>query len=172
MACPWKAIKGREVGHDAQSERIEVNVTHQLVEVPLLLNQDRLVTILQKMPCSAMTMVEPHRISGEKAPHSAGQWLMPSANKQVKVVGDQSPGQHGETGGLARFGQPINKVIPVLVGPEDSLSVESTYHDMVDGRGRVQTRTSRHGGNHIRALSGCQYVSELIELRPLLEAPA
>jgi hypothetical protein len=62
----------------------------------------------------------------------------------MNVIRKQDPGIAG-SGGLGKnVSQPIHKSIPILVILEDSLALDPSHNDVMQGGGSVDTRLTRH----------------------------
>lgn len=68
-----------------------MNVAYQLQKIDILLAQNGIKTVLEKMPVSSVRSIEPPGVTGQKTPHDGGDRHGPSSKKKVKVVRNQRP---------------------------------------------------------------------------------
>ena len=122
-----------------------MDIGDQLPEIAILLAKDRFVPVLKKMPVAAMPPVEAHRIAGQKPAHGCGDRPASGAQQQMGVSAYQRP---CITGGL-RFGeplgQPVQKVLPVVVVFENRCLLDSADDDMVQGPRGIDAGLAGHG---------------------------
>jgi hypothetical protein len=48
--------------------------------------------------------------------------------------------------GLREAGNPLDEIFPIRIVMEDDLAVQAPDHHMVQGAGRIQSRSTWHGG--------------------------
>jgi hypothetical protein len=62
----------------------------------------------------------------------------------VKVVGHEAPGVDDEVSILAQFCHAVQKIFPVLIGPENVCPFDAPAHDVMQSSRRIQSWLSRH----------------------------
>jgi hypothetical protein len=137
MTAPGVPIERGQVLDQAGAQGIEVNVTHELKEVGFLFDQDRLVSVLKEMSRPPMASIEADRIAGEEPAHGAGERDGAGSCQQMEMVGEQTPGEDGESCPATYLLQPSDEIMAVYIGAEDRLAIEAPHHDMVKGARRI-----------------------------------
>ncbi len=89
------------------------------------------------MTPATMPFVEADRISGEQAPHGPAQWYCAGSQQEVKMVGDQRPGEAARITAAQNRPQAIEKPLPVRVIIKNLAAGDPTHNDMVQGAGRI-----------------------------------
>lgn len=116
-----------------------------LHEIPILLTKNRFVAVLEKMSMSVMTPVEPHRVTGQKPAHDRCDRNRSGAKQQVHVIGHQRPCVTGRSLLLQKSTQPLKKILPIFVIPENPFPLNPSDNNMVQGAGGVYASLARHG---------------------------
>jgi hypothetical protein len=126
------------------AQGIEVDVPWKFLQVGLLLADDGLVTVLEKVAAAPVPSVETGGIAGEEPYHESGQRKIARTKQHMRMVGHQCPGIADRYGFRQEKGQPTGKVFPVLVSKEDPFSVDSPYDHMMEHTCRIKTCLSWH----------------------------
>jgi len=138
--------KCTEIGDYPGAERIQVNIADELQKVRLLLDDDRLVPVLEKVPCAFVAAVEGSGVTSEQAPHAPRQGASACPDEEVKVIGEERPGIDSEGPGVGQGGEAANEVVAVLVIAEDDLAVQAPAHHVMENAGGIETGSAGHSG--------------------------
>jgi hypothetical protein len=144
VPAPRVTLKGVQILHDSQANRIKVDIPDKLQKVWFLLHQDGLVTILKEVADAPVTPIESASVSREKRSHSCTEGSVARTDQEVRVIGEKCPGQHAEPGHPADSCQPIEEAFSVLVVAENRLPIESSDHHVMEGARQIKARTTRH----------------------------
>jgi hypothetical protein len=120
-----------DILHHSCPERIEVDVCDKLFEIRIFLAENRFVTVLEEMSISAMSPIEPDRVTGQQAAHDPRDWNGSGAEKQMRMIGHECP---RITLGLRLFqknGYSLNEIFAVLIIHEDPFSLDSSGDDVM-----------------------------------------
>jgi hypothetical protein len=79
------------VANHAGTNRIQVDVTHQLQQIGVLLAQNRFVTILEEHAVSTATAVESYSVAGQQPSHHKRYGNKTRAQEQMYVIAHQCP---------------------------------------------------------------------------------
>ena len=144
MTRPPVVSEGLVVGNDAGPQRIEMDVPQELLQVGLLLTDDGLVTVLEKVAAAPVPSVETGDIAGKEPRHECRQGNIACAQQHMRMVGHQCPRIADRYGFRQENGQSAGKVLPVIVSEEDTFSVDSSYDHMMEHTCRIKTCASWH----------------------------
>ena len=61
-----------DIAHKVRPQRVQMDIADQVLEIAVLLAQDRFVAILKKLPVPSIFPVKPGRVPGEQAAHEYG----------------------------------------------------------------------------------------------------
>jgi len=148
VAGPGVALQGAEVGHHLRPERIQVEIAHELEEVPVLLHHDRLVPVLEEVARPAVPAVEGPGVAGEERAHAPGQRARPGPHQEVGVIREQGPGVHREGARVRERREPAEEGLAVRVVGKDHAPFQAAHHHVVEGSGGVEASLARHSGEH------------------------
>jgi len=110
-----------------------MDIADQLQQIGLFLAENGFVAVLEKMPASFMTAVEAHHISGQQATHDRTHRNIAGPDQKVEMIGYQGKGIAGGSGIQQNGTQSFQKIIPVLVIPEDTAPLDPAANDMMQG---------------------------------------
>jgi len=73
-AVPAEGVPAQfiKILHKSRSDWVKVNVSNKFQKVDVLLAQNGLKTVLEKVPVSAVRSIEPQGITGQETPHDGG----------------------------------------------------------------------------------------------------
>ena len=145
MAAPGIAVEFVDRLDQAGTQRIEVDISHQLEQVFLFLADQRLVAVLEKMTGAGVAEVESDRVAGQQPPHESGQRDLAGAQQQMEMVVDQRPGETVGLGGDQQIREPPDELAPVVIVGEDLAFLDPADDDVLQEIGDVYTGGSWHG---------------------------
>ncbi len=93
-----------------------------------------------------MTAVEGPGVAAQQAAHDGGERSGPGAEQQVEVVGDEAPGEQAGVGQRQDARQAIEEILTIGIVREDLAPLNAPGNDVMQGTGRVQTRSPWHTG--------------------------
>jgi len=127
-----------------------MDVADQLQEIRIFFADDGFVAILEKVATTFVSFVEGDGVSGHHSAHDFAEWgrARPAsrgisrggragAQKDVKVVGDQSPSIALGLGLLKDQGQTFKKGSAILIIPKDFSAFDPPGHYMLKDTGSV-----------------------------------
>jgi hypothetical protein len=130
---------------DPGANRIQVDVTNELKQVGLLLNEDGLVAFGKHGPDASVAPVLPARIARMNRLHEAPQWHLPRANNEVYMIGHDAPRQHPSVVGLL-CGREQAKIVPPLRPPlQQEVPSHAAGDDVKNATRIIDASLSRHG---------------------------
>jgi hypothetical protein len=164
MTRPRIPIKCGKILHDTSADRIQVQISHKLQQVRVLLDKDGLVAVLADVASALVPTVESYGIASEESAHGGGEngavgdvgpagW---GANEQVDMVGEECPGEDVQTCLLNDDGKAVQERPAILVVTKEGAALQSTHHEMVDGVRSFESRASRHDVYLEAGQEGCQ----------------
>jgi hypothetical protein len=104
---------------------IQVYVAHQLKEVFVGIDQDRLVALGEDGTYSAVTAILPAGVPNMHRLHEPGEGLLPGMYNEVHVVRHDAPGQHPGVGILEPGAQQFDVASPLGLAVEQVATVDS-----------------------------------------------
>ena len=96
-----------------------MDVTGQFPQVGVLFAQDRLISVLEEVPMTAVSAIEINHIASEELPHALGDRLSAGLDQEMEMVGKERPGADHQAALSAKGGKTVQEIIPVLCVPED-----------------------------------------------------
>jgi hypothetical protein len=121
-----------------------MNVSDEFQKIGILLAQDRLVPVLEKMPVPTVTQIEADRIPGQKPAHQSSDWSSPCSQEEVKVIGEDGPGIARCFCSLEVRSKPFQKIIAVIIIEEDLAPVDPPTDDVMKSSGDIDSCFSGH----------------------------
>jgi len=144
MPAPWIPVQFGRILHKTCTNRIQVNVPNQFLEISIFLANDGLIAILEQMPVSGMPQIVRNRIPREKASHKSRQTDLRAAHKNVGVIRQQSPCKNPGLGFSCRIAHAGYKVFSILVVSDDFTRLYAPDNNMVQCPRGIQSCLSRH----------------------------
>jgi len=122
-----------------------VNISDQFPEIEILLAQDGPESVLKERTLPPVPVIEFHHVSREKPSHESGNSRVACPEKEMGMIGHESPGQAGRPGFGKKLGHSLDQIVPVPVITEYLSTLDPPDDDMLKYPGRVQSGCSRHG---------------------------
>lgn len=144
VPAPRRMIEGGHVRHKPGPQGVEMNVPDELEEVAVLLANDRFVTVLEKMTDALVTTIEADSIPRQQTAHERSERALIGTKKEVKMIGDEGPGQTVGPGLLEQSRKPVNKGLPIMIIDKDRGFFDAPDDDMLQNTGDVQAGFSWH----------------------------
>jgi len=119
MPGPWVTFQLVNIVDNTCSNRIQVNISHKLEEVFVLIANDRLVTVLEEVSASVVAQVECDSIAREKTTHESRQGYLARTDEEMEVIGEKSPSEADGVGFLQQRGKTLDEKAPVVIVQED-----------------------------------------------------
>ena len=121
-----------------------MDITDQLQQICFLFADNGFVAVLEYMSCPTMPMIEIDGIAGQQTTHKLLQFDATGTEQEVKMVGNEGP---GETVGI-RFGEQAGKTphkgFAVGVIAEDIPPFNAPDNDMLQKAGDVESSLAWH----------------------------
>jgi len=133
------AVQSGQIRNHSGPERIQVNVTNQLLQIGLFLAYDGFIPVLQQMPMPLVTAVETDYIPGQQSPHQSGEGNFSRPQKKVSMILKKGPGIASRLCFLQKISQPLQKILPIPIIPKDLSAFNTPDDDMVKYPRSVQT---------------------------------
>jgi hypothetical protein len=96
------------------------------------------------MPVTTMAQIVVHGIPGQQPAHEGGKPLRTAGEKQVGMVGQQSPGVDCGAGCQGQFTDSINELSPIRLVINDPPPFYAAYNHMVQGTRRIESCLPGH----------------------------
>jgi len=125
-------------------DRVEMDVCDKLLEIGILLTENRFVAVLKKMPVSVMSPIELHRIACQKPTHDRCNRNSSSAKKEMHMIGHQCPCITGRILLLQKTGQPFKKIFPIFIISENRSALDSSDDNMMQGARGIDAGLAGH----------------------------
>jgi hypothetical protein len=93
MTGPRVSIQVTQLFYHIRTQRIQVNVTHQLQQVGIRVAEYGFVAVLKYVTTAAMMAVVVTGVTSQQRRHQFGQGLIPHTDQQVIVIGHHRPCQ-------------------------------------------------------------------------------
>lgn len=93
----------------------QIQLSHNFPPAKNRLAEDGLITVLEKMPASAVPAVEVHRIPGEHPLHDNRYRCIPGAQQQMEMVRQEGPGVTGSPCLSENVTETAEKILPIRV---------------------------------------------------------
>jgi hypothetical protein len=91
MPAPGENRQGLKVVDHSGPYWVQMDIPHQLQKIGIMVTDNGLVAILEKVSGAIVAQIEHHGVTGQKSPHDLGQRPLPRSQKEVKVVVEQGP---------------------------------------------------------------------------------
>ncbi len=82
-----------------------MDVEHQLVQIPLTVNQSRLIPALPQRPGSSPAAIERPAETSPQGPHGSGKGYGGRSHREVKMIPKETPRENLEIVSLLEFSQ-------------------------------------------------------------------
>ena len=133
------------------SQGVQVDIANEFEEVRIFLAHDRLVTVLEEMAPSVVPQVEGDGIAGQESSHEGGQAGRTAAQEEMKVIGNECPGIDARSRFFSDLPKPVKEVLAIPGVSEDGGTIDTSYHDVMQGSFNVESWPSRHGTPFVEA---------------------
>jgi hypothetical protein len=100
------------------------------------------------MTATLVTLVEIHRIAGQKASHKDGKLGPVAAQKGVEVISEQGPGKTIGPGFFEQSRETLHKHAAVMIVEEYFPSLDPSHNDVLQQPWYVDSGFSRHRGEY------------------------
>jgi hypothetical protein len=120
-----------------------VNVSNEGQEIPVILNEEGLVTALKQMTDASVTTIEPLRVRRLDREHDARKRDGPALESEVNVIVHQTIGEHTKSQTPAAVREPSQVGGPILAIAEDRLALVPSRNDVVHASGNLDSQGSR-----------------------------
>jgi hypothetical protein len=131
MTTPAIPLEFRHVRYQIDSERIQVNVSHKLSKIRILITYYRFVAVLEKMTVAMMTAVICDCIASKKPAHKLRQTTQPTPQKNMGVVGHQCPSIDNGVCLRSNLSHPRDKIVSICSVINDFALFYSPDNDMM-----------------------------------------
>jgi hypothetical protein len=108
-----------------------MDIPHKLLQVQILLAQNGLVAVLEKMSMTTISAIKGHRIAGQKPSHYFGNRYTSCSQKEMHVIAEQGPCVAGSETSQQQLAQAIKKSVPIAVVPKDHPPLDPSDDYMV-----------------------------------------
>lgn len=142
-----------------------MNIAHKLEEVFVLIAYDGLVTVLEKVPASAVAQVEGYGIAREKSAHECRQSYRAGTHEKMEVIGKKRPCETDCVGLFQQRGEPLDEIAPVVIVQEDITPFNSANDYMLKQSRHVNASCTWHSVCTIFQYVACRKLTSC--LRPL-----
>jgi hypothetical protein len=123
-----------------------MDVAHELQQIGILLAEDGLITVLEKMPAAPVATVEAYRIPGKQPLHYSRYRHISGPQQQVEMVRYERPGVTGGSRLSENLTEPAEKILPVRVIPVNTAALNPAADNMVQRSGGINAGSARHAG--------------------------
>jgi hypothetical protein len=144
MSGPWIPRQGIEILNHTATQRVEMDVPHELEKVRLLLHQNRLVAILKEVTRSSVPKVEGGRVPRKESAHHLRERNPTRPHQEVKMVGHQTPGINRHPRWPHQVAYTANKIFAIPVITEKRPALNPPSHYMMERPFGIQPWTTRH----------------------------
>jgi len=124
-----------------------VEVGHQLQQIIILFDENRLVSTLKEVPLCVCAPVEPLGVTKGEVLHDAGQGNLANLQGKVDMIGHQAEGMHPKTKALNAFLYQKKKTVTVFIFCENICATIATQHDMIECARIMNAGFTSHGLN-------------------------
>jgi hypothetical protein len=135
VTTPRVAVKLVKIFNLPGTNLIQMNVANQLLEVPVFLTNDRVISVLEEMTVPVITQIEPHCISCKQTAHEGREPSRTASQQNVCVVAHYRPRINS---GSRFHGQPPqtgNKVLSVSIIIHDASTLDPPDGDVMKRTG-------------------------------------
>jgi hypothetical protein len=94
-------------------EGIEMDIADQILEIGVLLADNRFITVLKKMTRPVSPAIEGYCIAGKKSCHDRGQGHVTRTDEEMHVVGEKRPCVAGSAGLREERAAPFDEVASI-----------------------------------------------------------
>lgn len=115
VAAPRIHDQPGEIAYEPGTNRVEMNVSNQSEEIRLVIHHLGSVSIFEEMTHPLIPLVEANRIAGQEALHDSREPLGTGPDRQVDVIGHQTPGVDERRVPLANDFETIEEVLSIPV---------------------------------------------------------
>ena len=121
-------------------------VANEFKEIGLLLDDDRLIPVLEEVAGPLVPAVEGAGVARQETPHGLGERAVPGADQRVGVIREERPGVDREAALRYEVG-----VVGVI--PEDAVPLKASHPHVVQDPGGVEARLAKHNGRTVAPLA-------------------
>jgi hypothetical protein len=135
QTAPWVTQQPIFPAQQIGPDRVEMNVITRGLEIPVAapIHHHCLISSAKDVPSLLMSAVKPDGIAAQKPMHSIHEIPVGCLYNQVKMVAHQAVSVHLPVALLARFGQCLEKLLPIHIIEVYVVPPISTTHDVVNG---------------------------------------
>ena len=144
VAGPGVFVQFLEVADQAGSQRVEVDVAHQLQKIRIFFADHGFVSVLKKVAAALVSFVKGNGIPGHEAAHDFAERGGTCAQKEMKMVWNQSPGVALCFGFLENDAQAFEEGLAVLVISKDFSFFYPSGHHVLEEAGSVESWLAWH----------------------------
>jgi len=120
-----------KIRDDPSPNGIQMNIPHQFTQVSILLAQDRLVSILEKVAASVMPSVKMAGVAGKQPSHHCGQRNFTASQEKMCMILKKRPGIAACLRLRKKGRQTIEKIRAIFVVPEYLSAFDSPDHEVM-----------------------------------------
>jgi len=131
MPTPWVTLKSIQTVDLPRSQWIEMDVTHEFLEVGILLADDGLVAVLKQVPDPSMPMIEGDGVPSQKPPHEGWEPARTAPEEEVRMVREQRPGVDGGPGRPADIPESSHESGPVDIVADNRPTFQAADDNMM-----------------------------------------
>lgn len=162
-------LKGNDTGPDG----IEMDVINDAAQGIIVLDQERLVTALEKMTALVSEAVETAGEGTLQPVHAFNQIRTGRFKRQVKVIAHDGPRMQDPAVDLACFNKALLERFRCSVRPEQVFAIVAPIDHMVPGTAKLDSQFSRHESTHETVHLSCPHSNvTMFGLTPSACAPS
>ncbi len=131
-------------GNHASPDRIQMDVSGQLKQVIVSIDQNRLIAPLKQVSAPILAIIHPARIPEGQVMHPFGERLLPYLQYKVDVVVHQAKGMDAVAEAFGAFLKQQKQSETIDVSQKDILPGIAAQNDMIDSTREMNTRFAGH----------------------------
>jgi len=144
MAAP---VVGEGISGQPGFDGVEVNVTHDLEEVGVRIDEQALIATAKQGTVPPVGAVEPLSIQSVEVAHDAGEITQGGLKEQVVMGGHAAVGEDLDLPAAVNVLEQVEEAVVIGVPKEDPPALQAAVHDMVVGTGELDAQRSSHSAS-------------------------
>src|SRR4030042_2973198 len=126
MPAIWVSIQFLKPGNNAGTDRVQVNIPDEFLQIGIFLAYNGFVTILEQMAVALVAAIKTDGVTSKEPSHHRGKRCQTCSEKKMGMIRDEHPCVTGRLGLRQEFRQPLENILPIPIIYEYLSPLDST----------------------------------------------